>query len=206
MRRHRRAIISTDCASVITCVSKAAGSVRIRSRSSGSISRTSSQLKAGGSSKMAKGDKNLDPTPDANRDPITKEPGSHAIGTAGGAGAGAAAGAAIGSVAGPAGALVGGAIGAVVGGKAGHNVGEKVNPTVEEGYWRENYGSRPYVNKTYSFDDYVPAYRTGWESRARYADRRFDEVESDLGRDWDRMKGKSRLKWEEAKAAARDAW
>ena len=145
--------------------------------------------------------------PDANRDPITKEPGSHPLGTAGGSAAGAAAGAAIGSVAGPVGTLVGGAIGAVAGGAAGHKAGEKVNPTVEEGYWRDNYTSRPYVNRSYTFDDdYAPAYRTGWESRQRYADRRFDEVESDLGRDWDRMKGNSRLKWEEAKQAARDAW
>jgi hypothetical protein len=155
---------------------------------------------------MAKRDTNLDPTPDANRDPITKEPGSHPVGTAGGGAAGAAAGAAIGSVAGPAGALVGAAIGAVVGGKAGHNVGEKVNPTTEEGYWRDNYSSRPYINRSYTFDDYAPAYRTGWESRGRFAGRRFDEVESDLGRDWDRMKGTSRLKWEEAKLAVRDAW
>jgi hypothetical protein len=144
--------------------------------------------------------------PDANRDPITKEPGAHPVGTAAGGTAGAATGAAIGAAAGPAGALVGGAIGAVAGGLAGHRAGEKVNPTVEESYWRDNYSSRPYVNRTYSFDDYNPAYRYGWETRARQADRRFDEVENDLGRNWDQMKGKSRLKWEEAKHAVRDAW
>jgi phage tail tape-measure protein len=143
---------------------------------------------------------------DANRDPITKEPGSHPVGTAGGSAAGAAAGAAIGSVAGPVGTLAGGVIGAVAGGAAGHAAGEKVNPTVEETYWRENYTSRPYVTGNYSYDDYAPAYRAGWESRAQNAERRFDEVESDLGRNWDTMKGKSRLKWEEAKQAARDAW
>ncbi len=36
--------------------------------------------------------------------------------------------------------------------------------------------------------------------------RHFDEVESDLSRDWEKFKGKSRLTWERAKAAVRDAW
>jgi hypothetical protein len=101
---------------------------------------------------------------------------------------------------------VGGAVGAVAGGLAGHSAAEKVNPTVEESYWRDNYSSRPYVNRSYTFDDYNPAYRYGWETRANNADRRFDEMESDLGRNWDQLKGKSRLKWDEAKHAVRDAW
>jgi hypothetical protein len=144
--------------------------------------------------------------PDANRDPITKEPGAHPMGTAAGSGAGAMAGAAIGSVAGPAGTLVGGAVGAVAGGLAGHGAAEKVNPTVEEGYWRDNYTTRPYINRSYTYDDYSPAYRYGWETRPRYTGRRFDEVETDLSRNWETTKGKSRLKWEEAKHAVRDAW
>jgi len=153
-----------------------------------------------------KRDKTENMEPDANRDPFTGEPGSHPLGTTGGSAGGAALGASVGAAAGPAGAIVGGAIGAVAGGLAGHKAAEKINPTVEEGYWRENFSSRPYVKDSYSFDDYSPAYRHGWESRPRYEGRRFEEIESDLGRDWDRIKGKSRLKWEEAKSATRDAW
>src|SRR5262245_28912316 len=86
---------------------------------------------------------------DRNEDPITKAPGSHPVGTgvgaAGGALAGAAAGAAVG---GPVGAAVGGVTGAVVGGAAGHGVAEKIDPTVEDAYWRENYSSRPYVDRS----------------------------------------------------------
>jgi hypothetical protein len=48
------------------------------------------------------------------------------------------------------------------------------------------------VNGAYSYDDYHPAYRFGWESRERHAGRRFDDMESDLGQKWDAAKGKSR--------------
>ena len=81
----------------------------------------------------------VDPNP-ANRDPLTKEPGSHPVGTGVGTAGGAAAGAAVGTLAGgPIGAVVGGAIGAVAGAVAGHAVGEAVNPTVEHQYWSKNF-------------------------------------------------------------------
>lgn len=145
--------------------------------------------------------------PDANRDPITGTPGAHPVGTGVGALAGgAAAGAAVGTVAGPVGTAVGAAVGAVAGGLAGKAVGERVNPTVEDAHWRENYQNEPYYNKDYGYDDYAPAYRTGYEARERYPDRRFDEVERDLSTDYERSRGNSRLGWEEARPASRAAW
>ena len=142
-----------------------------------------------------------------NRDPITGAPGAHPVGTGVGAAGGAAAGAAIGSVAGPAGTLVGGAIGAVAGGLVGKGVAEGIDPTIEESYWRETHTTRPYYESNYDYDaDYAPAYRYGWESRTQYTGRKFDEVDNDLGRDWDNRKGSSRLNWEKAKLATRDAW
>jgi hypothetical protein len=144
---------------------------------------------------------------DAHRDPFTKEPGSHPLGTAAGSTAGAAAGAAIGAaVSGPAGALVGGALGAIAGGAAGHSAAEKVNPTVEDAYWRDNYTTRPYVQRDADYEEYRPAYRYGWESRDRHAGRDFDEVEDDLERGWEQARGRSRLSWQDAKHATRDAW
>ena len=100
-------------------------------------------------------DKIRNDEPDANRDPITKEPGSHPIGTAAGGSGGALAGAAIGgAVGGPVGAVIGGAAGAIAGGLGGHAAGEAVNPTVEDTYWREHYRDRPYVQAegTYEAD------------------------------------------------------
>jgi hypothetical protein len=143
----------------------------------------------------------------ANRDPITGAPGSHPVGTGMGAAAGGmAAGAAAGTVAGPVGTVVGAAVGAVVGGLAGKGIAEKIDPTIEEAYWRENYVSRPYVNKAYTYDDYGPAYLYGVDNYARYQGRKFEDVEGDLARDWQRAKGKSRLAWEDAKHATRDSW
>jgi len=107
------------------------------------------------------------------------------------------------------GTAVGGAIGAVVGavagGLAGKGVAESVNPTEEDAYWRQNYKTRPYAGSA-TYDEFAPAYRYGWESRNQYRGRRFDDVESDLARGWDKAKGTSRLEWERAKAATRDAW
>lgn len=143
---------------------------------------------------------------DANRDPITDAPGAHPVGVGVGAAGAGAAGALIGSVAGPVGTAVGAVVGAVAGGLAGKGVAEAVNPTAEDAYWREEYYNRSYYDQGIPYDEYAPAYRYGWESRTRYAGKKYDQVETDLGRDWDRFKGKSRLNWERAKLATRDAW
>jgi hypothetical protein len=145
---------------------------------------------------------------DANRDPITGAPGSHPVGTGIGAAAGGiAAGAAAGTLAaGPVGTAIGAAAGAIAGGLAGKAVAEKMDPTAEEAYWQENYGREPYYENGMTYDDYAPAYRVGYESRARYGGGRFDDVENDLATDYQARRGKSRLGWDRAKHAARAAW
>lgn len=149
------------------------------------------------------------PARDANRDPITGAPGAHPVGTGVGATGGGAAGAAIGAaVGGPVGAAVGLAAGAVAGGLAGKGAAEAVNPTLEDAYWRDNYTSQPWVERNYTYDDYQPAFRSGYEGYSRYGTtgKSYDDVESDLRRDWDRSKGKSRLDWDRARLASRAAW
>ena len=146
-----------------------------------------------------------------DRDKTTDPLGSHPVGTGVGAAAGgvagaAAAGAIAGSSVGPAGTVVGALAGAVVGGLAGKGIAELVDPTEEEAYWRDTYTKRPYVARDATFDDYGPAYRYGVDSYGRYEGRPFDDIESDLGRDWERAKGTSKLKWENAKHATRDSW
>lgn len=152
---------------------------------------------------------------DSNPDPITGAPGSHPVGTgvgaAGGGAAGAAAGAAIGSVVPGIGTVVGGVVGAVAGavggGYAGKGVAESIDPTAESAYWRDNYKDRPYVESGKRYEDYEPAYQYGWESRGKYADRNFDEVETDLRSDWERRHGNDQnLNWDKARSAVRDAW
>ena len=124
----------------------------------------------------------------------------------GAAAGGMAAGAAAGTVAGPVGTIAGAAIGAVVGGLAGKGVAEMIDPTAEEAYWAKNYERQPYYERGYTFADYHPGYRTGWEGRARYEGRTFDEVESELQADYTRNRGKSRLEWDKNRHAARAAW
>jgi uncharacterized protein YcfJ len=146
-------------------------------------------------------------TRDINPDPITGEPGSHPVGTGVGAAiTGAAAGVAGGAIGGPIGAAAGAVIGAVAGGYAGKIVEEQLDPTAEDAYWAENYRTRPYVEKGAPYDDYRPAYQYGWESRNQFRDRRFDDIEPELQQGWTGRHGRSKLGWEKAKQAARDAW
>lgn len=146
-------------------------------------------------------------TAQENRDPVTGEPGSHPVGTGVGAAlGGAVAGAATGTVAGPIGTLVGAAIGAVVGGLAGKGIAESIDPTREDAYWRDNYGTRPYVESGDSYDNFGPAYSYGVSAYGRHAGRKFEDVEPELARDWNAMRGQSDLGWDRARNATRDAW
>ena len=102
------------------------------------------------------------------------------------------------------GAAVGAVVGAVGGGLAGKAAAEAIDPTAEDAYWRGNFASRSYAMGA-SYDVYGPAYRYGWESGARYADRDFDDVEPDLRQNWTGSSAQ-RLPWDKARLATRDAW
>lgn len=74
-------------------------------------------------------------------------------------------------------------------------------------HFRNNYETSSYYNKDRNWDDYGPAYNYAYTSRTgEYASRKFDEVESDLERGWDKTKANSRLAWSEAKDAVKDGW
>jgi hypothetical protein len=137
---------------------------------------------------------------------VAKGVGAAVGGAAGGVAGGAAAGAAVGGMTGPVGAAVGAVTGAVVGALAGKGVAKAVDPAAEDEYWRDNYSTRPYIQSGSSYDDYSPAYRYGVDSYTRYPDRSFDDLEPDLGRDWHASRGSSKLEWEHARHASRDAW
>ena len=144
---------------------------------------------------------------DENRDPITGEPGAHPVGAGVGAAVGgAAAGAAAGMAAGPIGTVAGAVIGGVAGGLAGKEIAEQIDPSVEEHHWRNEYPLSNYYDPMVAYDDVGPAYKYGWESRAEYGDRKWDEVEPELAREWNERRGKSTLDWGRARPATRDAW
>jgi hypothetical protein len=117
--------------------------------------------------------------------PVATGAGAAVGGVAGGVLGAAAAGAAVGGITGPVGAAIGAA---------------------EDSFWRENYTSRPYVTAGSTYDEYGPAYRYGVDAYSRYPDRKFDDLDVDLSRDWGTSRGTSTLEWEHAKHATRDAW
>ena len=143
----------------------------------------------------------------SNPDPITGEPGSHPIGTGVGTTGGGLTGAAIGAaIAGPIGAAVGAVVGGVAGAYVGHGVAEAVNPTVEETYWRENHASQDWATEGSSYDQYAPAYRTGYEGVMKYAGRHYEQVETDLALDYQKHDLNSALPWDRARPAVKAAW
>jgi hypothetical protein len=81
-----------------------------------------------------------------------------------------------------------------------------VDPAAEEQYWHEHHMNEPYYDAAYCFEDYLPAYRAGWEGRTRFPNRSFDEVERDLEREYSWNRGGSRLLWQNARRAMRAAW
>jgi hypothetical protein len=138
--------------------------------------------------------------------PVATGVGTVAGAATGGVIGGAAAGATVGGMTGPVGAAVGAVVGAVAGAVMGRGAGKALNPQAEDAYWRDNYNSRDYVTAGATYDDYGPAYRYGVDAYSRNPDRKFEELDSDLGRDWNTARGTSRLEWERAKHATRDAW
>lgn len=149
----------------------------------------------------------LPPKGQRNADPLTNASGSHPIEAGVGAAAvGAAAGAGFGAVAGPAGAAIGAVVGGVAGGYAGKTVGEMIDPTMEDSWLRENFTSRPYVERGDTFEKYEPAYRYGGEAEFRYGGGGFEQIESELQSDWNRRTEEPALPWEHARDAIKDGY
>ncbi|MES2571720.1 MAG: glycine zipper family protein, partial [Verrucomicrobiota bacterium] len=101
--------------------------------------------------------------------------------------------------------VVGAIVGAVAGGLGGKAAGEAVDPTAEDAYWRENHAGQTYSSRG-QYDDFSPAYRTGYEGYAAHSGEfnSFEEAEPRLR---DRYSASNpRLTWEEARDASRAAW
>lgn len=152
-------------------------------------------------------------------DPHPHAAGEHLVGVGVGAALGGAAGALAGAVAsvttgiatglvlgGPVGGVVGLVAGAVVGGMLGNSIGEVVNPGADESHWSHAYQSEPYYLNGYTFDDYRPAYRTGYEGYGAHPGMTFEDAEYRLQEDYVRLRGNSRLGWLDARPAALAAW
>jgi hypothetical protein len=77
----------------------------------------------------------------------------------------------------------------------------------DDTYWRTNYRSRPYASAAgHEYDYYRPGYRFGHEAANRFQRRSWNDVETDLSRDWDKYEHRGTSTWEQMKGAVRDAW
>src|SRR5690606_27860945 len=94
----------------------------------------------------------------------------------------------------------------------GNLIAQGVNPEAEHEYWRSNYRQRSYTREHEPYERYAPAYQYGWESYLRQGGgdrgraRAFNDIEPQLGREWDSHRGPNDLTWEHARHATRDAW
>lgn len=118
---------------------------------------------------------------------------------------GAAVGATVGTVASTAGRALGGLVGAAAAFVPG-GTQRNIDAAAEEVYWRDHYASEPYYNPGYNFEDYLPAYRVGWEARRKSPVSRFEDLERELEAEFHWNRGQSRLLWEQARHAARAAF
>lgn len=80
------------------------------------------------------------------------------------------------------------------------------DPVTEDAYWRSAYANQPGYVQDYTYDkDYAIAYRIGYQGRHRHKGT-YEEHENDLGVEWERIKGESRLTGAQAKVVIRNAW
>ncbi len=82
----------------------------------------------------------------------------------------------------------------------------RVDAAVEEAYWKSHFTGEKYGERDAVYATYQPAFRAGYIGRNRYPGKTFEEVEQNLQRDYDRLKGSATLPWVRARFAALDAW
>ena len=75
----------------------------------------------------------------------------------------------------------------------------------EDGHWLQAHLQEPYFHTDFDYEDYAPAYCVGYSGCAQYGGD-FEDAEKSLCANWLRIKGDSRLCWQEAMPAVRAAW
>jgi hypothetical protein len=83
---------------------------------------------------------------------------------------------------------------------------DKADFAPERMYWKNQLAKEPYYESGQQFSDFESAYQVGVEGRGRYANRKFEDVETNLRDEWEDVKGSSKIGWEKAKHAVRAAW
>jgi hypothetical protein len=75
----------------------------------------------------------------------------------------------------------------------------------EDEYWRRAFWFEHYYSPDLDYEDYAPAYCVGYIGYAQYGGE-YDDAETSLCANWERIKGDSRLTLGDARRAMRAAW
>jgi hypothetical protein len=81
----------------------------------------------------------------------------------------------------------------------------RVDPQREDSYWQGVFWAESYYREDLEYEDYAPAYCVGYIGYAQYGGC-FEDAEKSLCANWVRIKGDSRLSYDEAMQAIRAAW
>lgn len=85
--------------------------------------------------------------------------------------------------------------------------GGPVDWASQDNYWRKTYPSRPYYSTSRTYNTYEPAYRYGADIYAKNPGVSYDMLDqAQLRRDWEQSRGTSKLSWDDANSATRDAY
>ena len=86
-----------------------------------------------------------------------------------------------------------------------HAVFRRFSALVEDRYWAHQHWREQYFRADYDYEDYAPAYCVGYSGCVQYGGC-LEDAEISLCANFARIKGYSRLTWEEARAPIRSAW
>lgn len=75
----------------------------------------------------------------------------------------------------------------------------------EDAHWRRAFRYERYYSHGLDYEDYAPAYCVGYIGYAQYGGE-YEDAETSLCANWERIKGDSRLPLEDARHAMRAAW
>ena len=81
----------------------------------------------------------------------------------------------------------------------------EVDARSEDEYWAHAFRSEDYYAPHLDYEDYAPAYCVGYTGFAQYGGR-YEDAEKSLVSNWVRIKGSSRLSFEQACLAICAAW
>jgi len=110
------------------------------------------------------------------------------------------------AVAGPPGLVVGVVIGVAAGAVLGNRVAVAADPDDDVGHFKEIHESMPYFVDGMEWSDYEPAYRFGVDTYRTRGGQDFAAAEPALGARWLKVRGRSRLTWDQASGPVEHVW